>query len=56
MLPVETMGMLGSLAGIGEIAKATFGESAASAQAAARRGGSVPSAGAAPPPVVPPRS
>ena len=34
--------MLGSLAGIGEIAKATFGESAASAQAAARRTTSVP--------------
>jgi hypothetical protein len=31
------MSLLGSLAGIGEIAKATFGESAASAQAAARR-------------------
>ncbi len=25
LLPVETMGVLGSLAGIGEIAKATFG-------------------------------
>jgi hypothetical protein len=44
--------MLGSLAGIGEIAKATFGESAASAAAAARRS-SVPSAGATPPPVTP---
>ena len=44
MLPIEAMSILGSLAGIGEIAKATFGESAASAQAAARRG-SVPSAG-----------
>ena len=42
MLPIEAMSILGSLAGIGEIAKATFGESAASAQAAARRG-SVPS-------------
>src|ERR1700759_2534788 len=41
MLPVEAMSMLGSPAGLGEIAKATFGESAASAQAAARRG-SVP--------------
>src|SRR5258708_4423138 len=48
---VEAMGILGSLAGIGEIAKATFGESAASAQAAARRA-SVPNAGAVPP--VPP--
>ena len=38
MLPMEAMSMLGSLAGIGEIAKATFGESAASATAAARRG------------------
>jgi regulator of protease activity HflC (stomatin/prohibitin superfamily) len=56
MLPIEAMGMLGSLAGIGEIAKATFGESAVSAQAAARRGGSVPSTGATPPPVVPPRT
>jgi hypothetical protein len=42
------MSILGSLAGIGEIAKATFGESALSAQAAARRG-SVPNAGAVPP-------
>jgi regulator of protease activity HflC (stomatin/prohibitin superfamily) len=50
MLPVEAMSILGSLAGIGEIAKATFGESAASAAAAARRGGSVPTAGATPPP------
>src|ERR1700736_310294 len=44
MLPIEAMSILGSLAGIGEIAKATFGESAASAQAA-RRSSSVPSAG-----------
>jgi len=51
MLPVEAMSMLGSLAGIGEIAKATFGESALSAQAAARRA-SVPSTGTVPP--VPP--
>src|SRR5580658_9514488 len=48
MLPIEAMSILGSLAGIGEIAKATFGESALSAQAAARRG-SVPNAGAVPP-------
>jgi regulator of protease activity HflC (stomatin/prohibitin superfamily) len=48
LLPVETMGLLGSLAGIGEIAKATFGESAASAQSAARRA-SVPTAGNLPP-------
>jgi regulator of protease activity HflC (stomatin/prohibitin superfamily) len=53
MLPIEATSILGSLAGIGEIAKATFGESAASA-AAARRG-SVPSAGSAPPPVAPQR-
>lgn len=55
MLPIETSSVLGSLAGIGEIARATFGESAASASAAARRG-SVPSAGPAPsPPPVPPQ-
>ena len=36
------------LAGIGEIAKATFGESAASAAAAARRA-SVPPSGSTPP-------
>src|SRR6202051_3630986 len=54
MLPIEAMSILGSLAGIGEIAKATFGESAASAQAAARRA-SVPSVGAgAAPPGLPP--
>src|SRR2546422_10895802 len=55
MLPVEAMSMLGSLAGIGEIAKATFGESAASATAAARRGSSVPNTGPTPPPVAPQR-
>src|SRR6476620_11496892 len=48
MLPIEAMSLLGSLAGIGEIARATFGESASSAAAAARRG-SVPSAGPTPP-------
>src|SRR5882672_7712349 len=52
MLPIEAMSILGSLTGIGEIAKATFGESAASAQAAARRA-SVPPAGPTPPPVTP---
>ena len=36
MLPIEAVSLLGSLAGIGEIAKAAFGESAASAEAAAR--------------------
>src|SRR5437867_7162998 len=55
MLPIEAMSILGSLAGIGEIAKATFGESAASAAAAARRASSVPSAGPTPPPVAPQR-
>jgi regulator of protease activity HflC (stomatin/prohibitin superfamily) len=54
MLPIEATSMLGSLAGIGEIAKATFGESAASAAAAARRPGSVPPTGSTPP-AVPPR-
>ncbi len=48
MLPMEATSMLGSLAGIGEIAKATFGENAAAAQAA-RRAGSVP-------PTAPPRA
>src|SRR5947209_1056905 len=52
MLPIEATSILGSLAGIGEIAKATFGESPASAAAAARRS-SVPSAGATPPSVTP---
>ncbi len=55
MLPIETSSVLGSLAGIGEIARATFGESAASATAAARRGGSVPPAGPTAPPPVPPQ-
>jgi regulator of protease activity HflC (stomatin/prohibitin superfamily) len=54
MLPIEAVSVLGSLAGIGEIARATFGESAASAAAAARRS-SVPQAGPNPPPV-PPRA
>ncbi len=55
MLPMEASGLLSSLAGIGEIAKATFGESAASASAAARRappngggGGTVPNVGGTP--------
>jgi hypothetical protein len=51
---MEATSMLGSLAGIGEIAKATFGESAASAAAAGRRPGSVPPTGGTPP-AVPPR-
>src|SRR5215813_1972586 len=49
MLPMEATSLLGSLAGIGEIAKATFGESAVSAQAAARRNTSVPPTGPTPP-------
>ena len=56
MLPVEAVSLLGSLAGIGEIAKATFGESETSAQAAVRRTTSVPTTGTAtsvPPPVEP---
>ncbi len=54
MLPMEATGILSSLAGIGEIAKATFGESAASATAAARRapssggGGTVPTVSGTP--------
>src|SRR6186997_2197176 len=53
MLPIEAMSILGSLAGIGEIAKATFGEGAVAAQAARR--GSVPSTGPTPPAVPPQR-
>jgi regulator of protease activity HflC (stomatin/prohibitin superfamily) len=47
MLPIEATSVLGSLAGISEIAKATFGtEGAAATSAAARRGGgAVPNAG-----------
>jgi regulator of protease activity HflC (stomatin/prohibitin superfamily) len=41
MLPIEAAGMLGSLGGIAEIAKATFGDSAA-VSGAVRRSGSVP--------------
>jgi len=57
MLPIEATGILSSLAGIGEIAKATFGESAASAAAAARRP-TVPNTGpgAGPPFSTPPRA
>jgi regulator of protease activity HflC (stomatin/prohibitin superfamily) len=54
LIPVEATSVLSSLAGIGEIAKATFGE-AAIAAAAARRTSSVPSAGPTPPPVAPQR-
>src|SRR5271156_1447532 len=52
MLPMEAASLLGSLAGIGELAKATFGESQASAAAAAHRP-SVPTVGANPPPAEP---
>ena len=46
MLPLEATSMLASLGGIGEIAKATFGDGAAStASAAARRSAAVPNAG-----------
>jgi len=47
MLPIEATGILSSLAGIGEIAKATFGESATSASA--KRPATVPNAGVTPP-------
>jgi hypothetical protein len=40
MLPVEAASLIGSLAGIAEIAKDTFSE-----EARARRGGSVPASG-----------
>ncbi|MGO3926714.1 SPFH/Band 7/PHB domain protein [Rhodopseudomonas pseudopalustris] len=43
MLPIEASSMLSSLAGIGEIAKATFGDNAANQEA---RRGSVPNTGA----------
>src|SRR5690349_17423179 len=42
MLPLEATSLLSSLAGIGEIAKATYGEIALSAQSAARRATAVP--------------
>ncbi|MBN8967466.1 MAG: SPFH/Band 7/PHB domain protein [Rhizobiales bacterium] len=48
MLPLEATSMLASLGGIGEIAKATFGDSAASS-AAARRSATVPNAGTSKP-------
>ncbi len=51
LLPVEATGVIGALAGIGEIARQTFGEDAHSA-APRRRPGSVPSTGAPPPTVV----
>jgi regulator of protease activity HflC (stomatin/prohibitin superfamily) len=48
MLPMEATSMLASLGGIGEIAKATFGDSATSAAASARRTATVPNAGTPP--------
>jgi regulator of protease activity HflC (stomatin/prohibitin superfamily) len=48
MLPMEATSMLASLGGIGEIAKATFGDSATSAAASARRPATVPNAGTPP--------
>ncbi|WP_040674179.1 SPFH domain-containing protein [Nitrobacter sp. Nb-311A] len=53
LLPMEATSMLASLAGIGEIAKATFGDNAAPA-AAARRG-AVPNVGTPVPPPMPPQ-
>jgi len=55
MLPLEATSMLGSLAGIGEIARATFGESAASSANAAARRSSVPNTGSSTPPAPPQR-
>lgn len=51
MLPIEATSVLGSLAGIGEIAKATFGsEGVAATSAGTRRSaGAVPSTGTPPP-------
>jgi regulator of protease activity HflC (stomatin/prohibitin superfamily) len=46
MLPIEATNVLGSLAGIGEIAKATFGEAATAA--VTRRSATVPNAGRPP--------
>jgi regulator of protease activity HflC (stomatin/prohibitin superfamily) len=45
MLPIEATSVLGSLAGIGEIAKATFGTEGSAVASAARRSGTVPSTG-----------
>ena len=53
MLPIEATSLLGSLAGIGEIAKATFGDSEGYAGAGTRRTASVPASGPTPPPVPP---
>lgn len=45
MIPIEAMQVLGSLAGIGEIAKATFGGDGAGGAAAPTRRPSVPASG-----------
>jgi regulator of protease activity HflC (stomatin/prohibitin superfamily) len=45
MLPIEATSVLGSLAGISEIAKATFGPDGSAGTAAARRSATVPSTG-----------
>jgi regulator of protease activity HflC (stomatin/prohibitin superfamily) len=45
MLPIEATSVLGSLAGIGEIAKATFGTEGSAVASAARRSGTVPTTG-----------
>jgi hypothetical protein len=45
MLPIEATSVLGSLAGIGEIAKATFGTEGSAVASATRRSGTVPSTG-----------
>jgi regulator of protease activity HflC (stomatin/prohibitin superfamily) len=52
MLPIEATGILGSLGGIAELARATFTESSASATAAARRTTVPPTST---PPPMPPR-
>jgi regulator of protease activity HflC (stomatin/prohibitin superfamily) len=46
MLPIETMGVLGSLAGIAEIAKSTFGGDGTGGSPTTPRRSAVPSAGA----------
>src|SRR5262249_23719227 len=47
MLPIEAMNVLGSLAGIGEIAKQTFGDGGGSAPKPSARRPTGPAAGAA---------
>ena len=45
MMPIEATAVLGSLAGIGEIARATFGSEGSAVASAARRTGTVPTTG-----------